>query len=371
MGRPWQEPDGGVRLLGPRSTCTPPSTPPAAPTTAAATSTSVYGDWDVAARRTLAPAGRPTAAPRAAATRDVARRAAARRRRPGGAARPAHTDAALALFARRRPGAGRAGAARRRPAPRHRRRRRHLRGQPQHQLHQRLLRRLPVLRVRPARARRRRVPALAGPGRRPGRAGLAEAGATEVCMQGGIDPKLPVTAYADLVRAVKAAGARHARARVLARWRSSPAPAKAGVSDRGLADRAARGRAGHHPRHRRRDPRRRGALGAHQGQAAGRRLGRGGQHGARAGHPVQLHDDVRPRRPPAALARPPAGAGRHPGPNRRLHRVRAAAVRAPQRADLPGRHRPARARPGGRTGPCTRWPGCCCTGGSTTSSAPG
>jgi FO synthase len=30
------------------------------------------------------------------------------------------------------------------------------------------------------------------------------AGATEVCMQGGIDPKLPVSAYADLVRAVKA-----------------------------------------------------------------------------------------------------------------------------------------------------------------------
>ncbi|WP_213453599.1 bifunctional FO biosynthesis protein CofGH [Rhizomonospora bruguierae] len=29
------------------------------------------------------------------------------------------------------------------------------------------------------------------------------AGATEVCMQGGIDPKLPPTAYADLVRAVK------------------------------------------------------------------------------------------------------------------------------------------------------------------------
>jgi FO synthase len=29
------------------------------------------------------------------------------------------------------------------------------------------------------------------------------AGATEVCMQGGIDPKLPATAYADLVRAIK------------------------------------------------------------------------------------------------------------------------------------------------------------------------
>ena len=30
-----------------------------------------------------------------------------------------------------------------------------------------------------------------------------QAGATEICMQGGIDPKLPVTAYADLVRAIK------------------------------------------------------------------------------------------------------------------------------------------------------------------------
>ncbi|OBI98382.1 7,8-didemethyl-8-hydroxy-5-deazariboflavin synthase [Mycobacterium asiaticum] len=30
------------------------------------------------------------------------------------------------------------------------------------------------------------------------------AGATEICMQGGIDPELPVTGYADLVRAVKA-----------------------------------------------------------------------------------------------------------------------------------------------------------------------
>ncbi|MGH3739068.1 MAG: 5-amino-6-(D-ribitylamino)uracil--L-tyrosine 4-hydroxyphenyl transferase CofH, partial [Micromonosporaceae bacterium] len=30
------------------------------------------------------------------------------------------------------------------------------------------------------------------------------AGATEVCMQGGIDPRMPVTGYADLVRAIKA-----------------------------------------------------------------------------------------------------------------------------------------------------------------------
>ena len=33
----------------------------------------------------------------------------------------------------------------------------------------------------------------------------ARAGATEVCMQGGIDPQLPVTFYAELVRAVRAA----------------------------------------------------------------------------------------------------------------------------------------------------------------------
>ncbi|MFF5991503.1 bifunctional FO biosynthesis protein CofGH [Prauserella flavalba] len=33
----------------------------------------------------------------------------------------------------------------------------------------------------------------------------AQAGATEVCMQGGIDPKLPISYYADIVRAIKAA----------------------------------------------------------------------------------------------------------------------------------------------------------------------
>ena len=92
------------------------------------------------------------------------RRTAGRRGRPG---RP-----------QRRPGAGpddRRGRAAgaglppgRRPAPGHRRRRRHLRRQPQHQLHQHLLRRLPVLRVRPAQDRRRRVLALPRPGRRPG-----------------------------------------------------------------------------------------------------------------------------------------------------------------------------------------------------------
>ena len=55
---------------------------------------------------------------------------------------------------------------------RRRRRRRHLRGEPEHQLHQRLLHRLPVLRLRPAAHRRRRLHAVDGAGRRPGRRGV-------------------------------------------------------------------------------------------------------------------------------------------------------------------------------------------------------
>jgi FO synthase len=42
----------------------------------------------------------------------------------------------------------------------------------------------------------------------------------------------------------------------------------------------------------------------------------------RGGPPVELDDDVRPRRKPAALGRPPAGALPRPGRDRRVHRVR-------------------------------------------------
>ena len=59
-------------------------------------------------------------------------------------------------------------------------------------------------------------------------------------------------------------------------------------------------------------------------------------------------DDVRARRHPGALGRAPAGAGPDPGRDRRFHRVRAAAVRAPELADLPGRGRAGRARPAGQ-----------------------
>ena len=59
-----------------------------------------------------------------------------------------------------------------------------------------------------------------------------ELGATEVCMQGGIDPELPGTAYFDLAAAVKQRVPADARARVLARWRSSTAPAAPGCPSR-------------------------------------------------------------------------------------------------------------------------------------------
>ncbi len=91
------------------------------------------------------------------------------------------------------------------------------------------------------------------------------------------------------------------------------------------------------PRDRRGDPRRRRALDPDQGQAAHLGLDRGDHDGARA-RPAQLvDDDVRARRHAGALGRAPAGAARHPGAHRRLHRVRAAAVHPRECADLPGR----------------------------------
>ena len=69
---------------------------------------------------------------------------------------------------RRRSGTGCRCRAGRFAASRRRRRRRDVRRQPQHQLHQHLLHRLPVLRVRPAQGRRRRVLAVHRRGRRPG-----------------------------------------------------------------------------------------------------------------------------------------------------------------------------------------------------------
>ena len=75
-------------------------------------------------------------------------------------------------------------------------------------------------------------------------------------------------------------------------------------------------------------------------------------HRPRGGPAHDVDDDVRPRRPAGALGPAPEGDCRHPALDRRLHRVRAAAVRPPVEPDLSGRRRPAgpdRARQPGRS----------------------
>jgi FO synthase len=133
-----------------------------------------------------------------------------------------------------------------------------------------------------------------------------ELGATEVCMQGGIDPELPGTAYFELVRAVKQrVPGMHVHA-------FSPMEIVNGATRTGLSIEGfliepsrrhsrrggPRGRTRHHPRHSRGDPRRRGPLDPDQGQAPDRHLDRGRWHRAQGGPAVELDDDVRPRRPP-------------------------------------------------------------------------
>ena len=89
------------------------------------------------------------------------------------------------------------------------RRRRHLRAQPQHQLHERVHVQVPVLRLLqgPAVAQpaRHALPAHARRHRRPRRARRGTCGATEVCLQGGIHPDFDGDYYIDVTRAVKEA----------------------------------------------------------------------------------------------------------------------------------------------------------------------
>ena len=196
------------------------------------------------------------------------------------------------------------------------------------------------------------------------------AGATEVCLQGGIHPDLPGTAYFDIAAEIRR------RQPDLHIHAFSPMEIVNGASRTGLSIRDWLVKA------------RESGLDSIPGTAAeildddvrwiltkGKlptaELDRGGQHRPRGRTAVELDDDVRARRHPGPLGRAPAGAGEDPGRDRRIHRIRRAAVRAPEFADLPGRGRIGRARACGTTGRCTRWPGCCCTAGSTTSRRPG
>ena len=167
-------------------------------------------------------------------------------------------------------------------------------------------------------------------------------GATEVCMQGGIDPELPGTAYFDLAAAVKT------RVPQMHVHAFSPMEIVNGSSRTGLSFEDFLIKA------------RESGLDTIPGTAAEildddvRWVLTKGKlptqtwieivtTAHRVGHPDDEHDDVRPRRQPAPLG--PAPARAQPDPGRRLggvHRVRAAAVRAPLGADLPRRRRPPR-----------------------------
>ena len=211
LGRPWQEPDGGFESTGRTDLNTSIDTdrPHRRPARRLRLRLRRLGRAARGAGRASSRSRRsgstPTSAPGSTWPRPIRRRCSTRRT----------TRPRMAVLHRRRRRAGGAGPARRRRAPRRRRRRRHLRGQPEHQLLQRLLRRLPVLRVRPARARRRRVPALARRGRRPRRRRPRRTVPPRSACRAASTRSCRSSFYADLVRAVKAARARHARPRVL------------------------------------------------------------------------------------------------------------------------------------------------------------
>ena len=168
------------------------------------------------------------------------------------------------------------------------------------------------------------------------------AGATEVCMQGGIDPELPVTGYADLVRAVKKrVPSMHVHA-------FSPMEIVNGASRSGESIRdwlTALREAG---------------LDTIPGTAAeilddevrwiltkGKLPTAEWIEVVTTAHEVGLRfefdDDVRACRSAAPLGRAPERSSRNPGPYRRIHGVRAAAVRSPERAPVPGGRLTARA----------------------------
>ena len=166
-------------------------------------------------------------------------------------------------------------------------------------------------------------------------------GATEVCMQGGIDPKMPATGYADLVRAIKRrVPEMHVHA--FSPMEIVTAASKAGVSIRDWLTEL-----------------REAGLDTIPGTAAEildddvRWVLTKGKLPASAWIDVvttahelgirssstMMYGHVDHPRHWLGHFRVLAG---HPGPHRRLHRVRGAAVRPHERADLPGRHRPRR-----------------------------
>ena len=236
------------------------------------------------------------------------------------------------------------------------RRRGDLRRQPQHQLHQRLHLQVPVLRLLqgaplpqppghplPARAERDHRPGTprprsSGPPRSACRAASTPSStATTTSRSSRRSGRRRPTIHIHGFTALEVTeGARRSACRWPTTW--------ALLRDAGLQDPA---------RHRRRDPRRRGA---------GRPVPRQDRHRAVARRPphrppgrpaVQRHHHVRGGRTAAVVGPPP---GPHPRPaegDRRVHRVRPAAVRAHGHPHLPPAAAPAGAPPSARRCSCT------------------
>ena len=261
---------------------------------------------------------------------------------------------------RRGPGARRALPRGRRPARGGRRRRGHLRHQPEHQLHQRLLRRVPLLRVRAAGGRRRVVHAHARPGGRSGRGGLGGGGDRGVHAGRASTPTCPGTFYFDLLDAIRArTPGMHIHA-------FSPMEVLNGATKLDISFQEFLQECRAH------------GLGTIPGTAAeildddvrwlltkgklpGRHVGGDRPHRTRPGHPQQLDHHVRPRRRPAALGRahpaPRAGSRTTPAASRSSCRCRSS-TRTPRST---WRARRARERRSRRTSGCTRWRASCST----------
>ncbi len=191
------------------------------------------------------------------------------------------------------------------------------------------------------------------------------AGATEVCLQGGIHPKFDGDYYLDVIRAVRQASDAHPHPR-LHRPGGDRRGAPPGREPRRLPAAPQGGRSGHPAGHRGGDPRRRGPGRAVSRQDRHRPVARGTPRRPQHRTAVERHHHVRVHRA-APVVGPPSGADPRPAtPDGRLHRVRALALRAhgvshlspapgPTRPDVPrdaaharrGAHRLSRA--GSRT----------------------
>jgi len=209
VGRPWQEPDDAY-VAGGRTELFAEVDTVGRTDDRRSDFDSVYGDWSEVASHALSP--------RNQGCRPPARRCPARR--PSWAVTISRSGCGWPPMTRprccdpnmrrppcplrmRRCAARPSGPTGRRSARRGSRRRRDVRGQPEHQLHQCLLRRLPILRVRTTRTRRRRISAVGRASRRSGRRSL-EPRRDRGLHAGRHRSKMPKSGYADLVRAIKA-----------------------------------------------------------------------------------------------------------------------------------------------------------------------